>query len=80
MNAGLPEYFSFPPSSQGAVRLAVLPSGLWLKLGMSTVASPRGIEAAWSNEMFSGIYKARLQGHYVGCCYSVTSPTCVPSR
>ena len=55
MNAGLPAYLAFPPSSQGAVKFAVLPSGLWLKLGMSTVASPRGTDAAWSNEMFSGI-------------------------
>ncbi len=55
MNAGLPAYLVLPPSSQGAVKPAVWPCGLWLKFETITVASARGTEAAWSNEMFSGI-------------------------
>ena len=56
MNAGLPAYLAWPPSSQGAVKFAVFADGLWLKFGTMTATSATGREAAWSKEMLSGIY------------------------
>ena len=55
MNAGLPEYFSFPPSSQGAGRSIELAPGPCAHIPVTTVARQVGTDAAWSKVIFSGI-------------------------
>lgn len=55
--AGFPVPLRDPPSSQNAGKLIDLLFGSWLYNPVKTVARPRGSDAAWSSEIFSGIYE-----------------------
>ena len=66
MNAGFPANAVSPPSSHGAGKLSDIAFGSWLQSAVTTVANPRGTEAAWSKVMFSGIYRITYQNIGVG--------------
>ena len=55
MNAGLPANLVKPPSSQGAGKPADWAFGSWFQMPVKEVARPSGMDAAWSNEILSGI-------------------------
>ena len=60
MKAGLPANFVRPPSSQGAGKPTDLAFGSWFQMPVKTVARPEGMDAAWSNEILSGICVPRV--------------------
>ena len=68
MSAAWPANLVVPPSSQGAGKSTEFASGWWLQRPTATVASATGIDAAWSKEMFSGIFEVRGYGIKDMCC------------